>query len=49
MGLDRGQARANCCILITVKIVIDAADGLADRLLPGMSVEARVDARDGRR
>lgn len=25
MGLDRGQARANCCILITVKIVIDAA------------------------
>ncbi len=34
---------------IGVKIVIDAADGLADRLLPGMSVEARVDARDGRR
>jgi membrane fusion protein, multidrug efflux system len=33
---------------IAVKIVIDDADGLADRLLPGMSVEARVDARDGR-
>jgi membrane fusion protein (multidrug efflux system) len=32
---------------IAVKIVIDAADGLSDRLIPGMSVEARVDARDG--
>jgi membrane fusion protein (multidrug efflux system) len=34
---------------IAVKIVIDDADGLADRLMPGMSVEANVDARDGRR
>jgi membrane fusion protein, multidrug efflux system len=34
---------------IAVKIVIDDAAGLADRLVPGMSVEARVDARDGRR
>jgi membrane fusion protein (multidrug efflux system) len=34
---------------IAVKIVIDDADGLAERLVPGMSVEARVDARDGRR
>jgi membrane fusion protein, multidrug efflux system len=34
---------------IAVKIVIDDADGLADRLVPGMSVEANVDARDGRR
>jgi membrane fusion protein (multidrug efflux system) len=34
---------------IAVKIIIDDADGLADRLLPGMSVEARIDARDGRR
>jgi membrane fusion protein, multidrug efflux system len=33
---------------ITVKIVIDDADGLSDRLVPGMSVDARVDARDGR-
>jgi membrane fusion protein, multidrug efflux system len=33
---------------IAVKIVIDDADGLADRLVPGMSVEAKVDARDGR-
>ncbi len=33
---------------IAVKIVIDDADGLADRLVPGMSVEARVDAREGR-
>jgi membrane fusion protein, multidrug efflux system len=31
---------------IPVKIVIDDADGLADRLVPGMSVEAWVDARD---
>ena len=30
---------------IAVKIVIDDADGLADRLVPGMSVEAKVDAR----
>jgi membrane fusion protein (multidrug efflux system) len=34
---------------IAVKIVIDDADGLADRLVPGMSLEAKVDARDGRR
>jgi membrane fusion protein, multidrug efflux system len=34
---------------IAVKIVIDDADGLADRLVPGMSVEAKVDARDGER
>jgi membrane fusion protein (multidrug efflux system) len=34
---------------IAVKIVIDDADGLGDRLVPGMSVEARVEARDGRR
>ena len=34
---------------IAVKIVIDDADGLADRLEPGMSVEARIDARDGKR
>ncbi len=34
---------------IPVKIVIDDADGLADRLVPGMSVEASIDARDGRR
>jgi membrane fusion protein (multidrug efflux system) len=33
---------------IAVKIFIDDADGLADRLRPGMSVIARVDARDGR-
>jgi membrane fusion protein (multidrug efflux system) len=33
---------------IAVKIVIDDADGLVQRLLPGMSVEARVDARDGK-
>jgi hypothetical protein len=32
---------------IAVKIAIDDADGLADRLVPGMSVEAKVDARDG--
>jgi membrane fusion protein (multidrug efflux system) len=31
---------------VAVKIVIDDADGLADRLLPGMSVVARVDASD---
>ncbi len=34
---------------IAVKIAIDDADGLADRLAPGMSVIARIDARDGRR
>src|SRR5579859_2365110 len=34
---------------IAVKISIDDADGLAARLIPGMSVEAKVDARDGRR
>jgi membrane fusion protein, multidrug efflux system len=34
---------------VAVKILIDDADGLADRLVPGMSVEAKVDARDGRR
>jgi membrane fusion protein (multidrug efflux system) len=34
---------------IGVKIVIDDADGLADRLVPGMSVEASVDARDEKR
>jgi membrane fusion protein, multidrug efflux system len=33
---------------IAVKIAIDDSDGLADRLVPGMSVEARIDARDGR-
>jgi membrane fusion protein (multidrug efflux system) len=32
---------------IAVKIVIDDADGLADRLVPGMSVEAKINARDG--
>jgi membrane fusion protein (multidrug efflux system) len=34
---------------IAVKILIDDADGLEGRLRPGMSVVARVDARDGRR
>ena len=34
---------------MAVKIAIDDADGLADRLLPGMSVEARVDARNEQR
>ncbi|HEV7714875.1 MAG TPA: HlyD family secretion protein, partial [Steroidobacteraceae bacterium] len=33
---------------IAVKIAIDDAAGLRDRLAPGMSVEARIDARDGR-
>jgi membrane fusion protein (multidrug efflux system) len=32
---------------IPVKIAIDDADGLADRLRPGMSVVAKVDARGG--
>ena len=34
---------------ISVKIVIDDADGLADRLVPGMSVNASVDAVEHRR
>jgi membrane fusion protein, multidrug efflux system len=34
---------------IAVKIVIDDADGLVDRLVPGMSVEAKVNARDSGR
>jgi membrane fusion protein (multidrug efflux system) len=34
---------------VAVKIAVDDADGLADRLKPGMSVVARIDARDGRR
>ena len=33
---------------VAVKIVIDDADGLADRLRPGMSVVAKVDARGQR-
>ena len=33
---------------VAVKIAIDDADGLADRLRPGMSVVARIDARDGK-
>jgi membrane fusion protein (multidrug efflux system) len=32
---------------IAVKVAIDDADGLADRLRPGMSVVAKIDARDG--
>jgi membrane fusion protein (multidrug efflux system) len=34
---------------VVVKIVIDDAAGLADRLRPGLSVIAKVDARDGER
>jgi membrane fusion protein (multidrug efflux system) len=34
---------------IAVKILIDDTDGLGGRLVPGMSVETSVDARDGRR
>lgn len=34
---------------IAVKIVIDDADGLGDRLRPGMSVIAKVNASDGRK
>jgi membrane fusion protein (multidrug efflux system) len=34
---------------VAVKIVIDDAAGLADRLRPGLSVVAKVDARDDRR
>jgi len=30
---------------VAVKIAIDDAAGLADRLRPGLSVEAKVDAR----
>jgi membrane fusion protein (multidrug efflux system) len=33
---------------VAVKILIDDADGLRDRLVSGLSVEARIDARDGR-
>jgi membrane fusion protein (multidrug efflux system) len=33
---------------VAVKIAIDDADGLTDRLIPGLSVEARIDARDGK-
>jgi len=33
---------------VAVKIVIDNPDGLAERLVPGMSVVAKVDARDGK-
>ena len=33
---------------VAVKIAIDDPDGLGERLLPGMSVVAKVDARDGR-
>ena len=32
---------------VVVKIAIDDADGLTDRLVPGLSVIARVDAEDG--
>jgi membrane fusion protein, multidrug efflux system len=34
---------------IPIKIAIDDADGLADLLIPGMSVEASIDATDRRR
>jgi membrane fusion protein (multidrug efflux system) len=34
---------------VAVKILIDDPDGLGERLVAGLSVEARVDARDGRR
>jgi membrane fusion protein (multidrug efflux system) len=34
---------------IAVKIAIDNADGLGERLISGMSVEAKVNARDGKR
>jgi membrane fusion protein (multidrug efflux system) len=33
---------------VAVKILIDDPDGLRDRLVSGLSVEARIDARDGR-
>jgi membrane fusion protein (multidrug efflux system) len=33
---------------ISVKVVLDDTDGLTDRLVPGMSVEASVNARDQR-
>ena len=32
---------------VAVKILIDDSQGLGDRLLPGLSVDARVNARDG--
>jgi len=34
---------------VAVKIAIDDADGLGDRLRPGLSVVAKIDARDGQR
>jgi membrane fusion protein (multidrug efflux system) len=34
---------------VAVKILIDDADGLGDRLRPGLSVQAKVDAEDGRK
>jgi membrane fusion protein (multidrug efflux system) len=34
---------------VAVKILIDDADGLGDRLRPGLSVQARVDAEDTRK
>jgi membrane fusion protein, multidrug efflux system len=34
---------------VAVKILIDDPEGLGDRLVAGLSVEAKVDARDGRR
>ena len=33
---------------VAVKIVIDDADGIAERLMPGMSVEAKINARERR-
>ncbi len=33
---------------VAVKIAIDDADGIADRLLPGMSVVSKIDTRSGR-
>jgi membrane fusion protein (multidrug efflux system) len=33
---------------VAVKILIDDADGIGDRLMPGMSVEARINAREQR-
>ena len=33
---------------VAVKIAIDDADGIADRLLPGMSVVTKIDTRSGR-
>jgi multidrug resistance efflux pump len=34
---------------VAVKILIDDADGLGDRLRPGLSVVAKVNAQDGRK